>query len=108
MRVTDLAIPMSNSDRASGTDAAAAVTLAANANGRHALAVLWSYDGAPTSGNLTITDGGNTKVDIDIPSGYEVGSAGLFVAAPNSEVVVTLAAGGSGVTGKVTVLHTLK
>jgi hypothetical protein len=88
---------------------AAVVTLAAPGAGvSHCLAlVAWSYDGDPTSGSLTITDGGSTVFKVDITSG----GPGFFMFTPplkgtaNAAVVATLAAGGGTVSGIVS-LHT--
>ena len=66
--------------------------------------VQWSYDGDPTGGNLLITAGGTTILSLDIT----VGGPGQ-VDFPNKgggvgeDVVVTLAAGGASVTGKVNI-----
>lgn len=68
--------------------------------------VAWSYSAAPTGGRLTITDDGNTVLDIDITA---AGPGSLCFAHPlkgtaNKAVVVTLAAGGGVIVGKVNVL----
>ncbi len=69
--------------------------------------IAWSYSTAPTGGNLKIEDGaGNTVFTIDITAA----GPGVFTFDPhkrgtvNTAMIVTLAAGGSGVTGKVSVL----
>jgi hypothetical protein len=68
----------------------------------------WSYSGGdPTGGNLKIEDGsGNVVFSMDITS-----QGAGFVPFPeamhgtgNTALIITLAAGGSGVTGKVSVL----
>lgn len=64
--------------------------------------VYWSYDDDPTGGRLSITFGGNVALDIDITAG---GPGYIFWQPPiealkNHEVVITLAAGGAGITGK--------
>ena len=64
--------------------------------------VYWSYNGTPTGGNLTANDGSD-QFDIDITTGgpgfvpFNTG----FIFATGQAVTITLAAGGSGVTGKV-------
>ena len=89
---------------------AAVVTYLAAVGMRHAITgVAWSYAGGiPTGGRLTITDVAATVLDIDIS---EEG-AGLLLfpkpkrsAAVTTAMVVTLAAGGAAITGKVNVLN---
>ena len=68
--------------------------------------VAWSYDLLPTAGSLIIADGATTGVKIDITDA----GPGFFQFKPplkgtaNTALVVTLAAGGSGVSGIVS-LH---
>ena len=98
-------------DHQPAADTAAVVTLTAPTNNPPGRAwmlggLAWSYDGDPTGGNLSITNGGTTAFSIDITAG----GAGIIIfqsplrATDSVEVVVTLAAGGAGVTGKVNVL----
>ena len=64
--------------------------------------IIWSYNGTPTGGNLTINDS-TDEFDIDITSagpGFVPFNTG-FIFIPGQAVTVTLAAGGSGVQGKV-------
>jgi hypothetical protein len=91
---------------APAANTAAVVTLAAAAGQAHVLAgVVSSYDAAPTGGTLTIADGtttlawsvtaaGPAPVTFPVPLRFAVGA----------QVTVTLAAGGSGVTGKLSLL----
>ncbi len=98
---SDAAAPASNT--------AAQITYAAAGAGvSHAISgVAWSYSAAPTGGNLKIEDGsGNTVFTMDITA---AGSGFIPFPVPkkgsaNTALIVTLAAGGSGVTGKVSVL----
>ena len=62
----------------------------------------WSYNGTPTGGNLTLKDGaGNVYMDFDITNGGP-GFVLFNGALPaGASAVITLAAGGSGVTGKI-------
>lgn len=89
---------------------AAIVTKAAAAAGIcHVLGLAgWSYDLLPTAGSLTIEDGaGNTIFKVDIPEsgpGFLPFVPGLKGTAATA-LVVTLAAGGAGVSGIVS-LHT--
>jgi len=87
---------------------AAVVTLAAAGVGiSHVLGLAaWSYDGAPTAGSLTIEDGAGTtvfKVDITAAGpGYFPFVPGLKGTA-NAAMIATLAAGGGGVNGIISV-----
>lgn len=68
--------------------------------------VAWSYDASPTGGLLTITVGGSTVFSMSITSagaGFIPFNDPLW-SGKNEAVVFTLAAGGSGVTGKLSVL----
>ena len=87
---------------------AATVTIAASQAGRRVIrAVVWSYSATPTGGRLTITDGGTTILDIDITVGGPGPVPLEYVAGVNAAVVVTLAAGGGSVVGKLSVIHYL-
>jgi hypothetical protein len=97
----DTATPASNT--------AAVVTYAAGATGvQHVISgVAWSYSGGtPTGGNLLIQDGSTTVFSMDITAQ----GAGFIQFAPAKKgtaatsMTITLAAGGAGVTGKVSVL----
>jgi hypothetical protein len=99
--------PMAGADTAAGTNVAATITLAVVGGMRHAISgVLWSYSAAPTGGRLTISNGGATALDIDITGS----GPGVLAFDPaklgdtGASVVVTLAAGGAAVVGKVTLL----
>lgn len=83
---------------------AATFTIAANTERRNRLVrVYWSYNAAPTGGRLTITIGGVVEYDFDItaagPNSVEMSGA---ISAVNATIVVTLAAAGAAVTGKLT------
>jgi len=98
---------------APSANTAAVVTYAAVAHRRHAIrGVAWSYSAAPTGGNLKVEDGtGTTVFTMDITAagaGFVPFAPGLAGRA-NTALIVTLAAGGSGVSGKVSVLgHSLE
>lgn len=69
--------------------------------------VAWSYNAVPTSGNLKIEDGVGTTVftaDITNSGPGVIPFAPPLKGAANTAMVVTLAAGGASVTGKVNVL----
>ena len=94
---------------APAANTAAIVTYAADATKKHVITgVAWSYaGGTPVGGNLKIEDVVGTvifTVDIDKsgPGGFEFPRPKIGAAA-NTAMVVTLAAGGAGVTGKVSV-----
>jgi hypothetical protein len=68
--------------------------------------IAWSYSAAPTGGNLQISDGSNVIFNMDITA---AGSGFIPFTPPkkgsaNTALTVTLAAGGPGVSGKVSVL----
>lgn len=66
--------------------------------------IVYSYSAAPTGGNLLITDGGVTVMNIDdTGAGQQAilqGSPGLQSTAIDNVIVITLAAAGAAVTGK--------
>lgn len=92
---------------------AAVVTITAAANDTWDVrGIYWSYDAAPTGGNLLVTIDGTTEVTEDI---FAAGPGQMLFAledredglrgAKNQEVVVTLAAGGAGIGGQLNVLY---
>jgi hypothetical protein len=105
-------IPASTSDvNLPTSNTAAVVTYAAVSDRCHSITGLaWSYDGAPTGGSLKVEDGSGTTVfKIDVTA---AGPGVIYFNPPkmgtkNTAMIITLAAGGSGVTGKVSILgHT--
>lgn len=104
-------IAASSSDvHAPASNTAAVVTYSAGGTGhRHVITgVAWSYSADPTAGNLKIEDGSGTTVfSIDITSG----GAGFFPfplpkrGTANTAMIITLSAGGPGVSGKISVLN---
>lgn len=90
------------------SNTAAVVTLTALAGQRRIInAVQWSYTAAPTGGRLTISDG-TTRFDVDITA---AGPGGFGLCIPGdagTEVVITLAAGGAGIVGKLNVQSSLE
>ena len=102
-------IPHSTSDvHAPASNTAAVVTYAAVSDRRHAInGIAWSYSGAPTGGNLKVEDGSGTTVftmDVTAAGAGFVPFAAPLAGRNNTALIVTLAAGGSGVSGKVSVL----
>lgn len=83
------------------------VNLPAPGAGKHWVigSVEWGYSGAPTGGQLTITDGGVEVFRVYItaggPGSFSWNPAKRFT--DNAAVVVSLAAGGAGVSGCVNV-----
>lgn len=95
---------------APSSNTAAVVTYPADPGSAHVLRqAAWSYSGAPTAGNLKVEDGsGVTVFSVDVTAGgpgyvqFEPPLAGT----PGKAMVVTLAAGGAGVSGKLSLCHT--
>ena len=89
---------------------AAVVTYAANATQKHVISgIAWSYvGGLPVGGNLKVEDvSGTTVFSMDISDQ----GAGVIVfpkpkksAAINTAMIITLASGGAGITGKLSIL----
>lgn len=95
---------------APGANTAAVVTYAAAGAGvAHVISgVAWSYDLDPTGGSLKVEDGsGSTVFQVAVTSK----GPGFFVfpqpkkGSADTALIITLAAGGSGVTGKVSALN---
>lgn len=83
---------------------AAVVTLISlDRNRRIIHSVQWSYSDNPTGGRLTITDDGVTIFDVDITVGGPGGFTITKVGGRGKTMVVTLAAGGAGIVGKLNV-----
>ncbi len=94
------------SSYATQTNADAVVTYTAVPNGRHSIeGVSWSYSGTPT-GTLMVEDGsGNVIFSEDITvAGPGFFNFGNLVGSINTDMIITLVAGGSGVVGKLNVL----
>lgn len=88
---------------------AAVITYAAVSGQKHVIGgVAWSYNGAPTGGNLKIEDVSGTVVfSVDITAagpGFIPFTPPMRQAAPNTALIITLSAAGAAVTGKVSVL----
>jgi hypothetical protein len=88
--------------------APAVITYAADPNQRHVISgVAWSYSAAPAGGNLKLEDGaGHTVFSIDVTAaGFDTLEFEPFKrGSQNTAMTLTLAAGGAGVSGKVSVL----
>lgn len=88
---------------------AAVVTYAAATDRQHVISgVAWSYNAAPTGGSLKVENGAGTTVFI---MGITAAGPGVILfpvpkaGATDTAMVVTLAAGGAAVTGKLSVLN---
>ena len=97
-------VPASPTNYAEGNNANASITYQ---RGRITLGTLiWSYSDDPTGGRLTVV-GGGWNIDVDITTG---GPGFLPLTPPgeyaidDSDVVITLYAGGAGVIGKLNVV----
>jgi len=104
-------IPCAAADvHAPAANTAAVVTYAAVAGEKHVVTgIAWSYIGGTPDGNLTIEDvSGTTVFTLDIDKSG-AGSVEFPIpkksAAANKAMIITLAAGGDGVTGKVSVIN---
>ena len=88
---------------ATGTNAAATITIAAAGADVSNLVsgVSWSYNGLPTGGRITISDGETIVYDIDITAAGTGFLPVMRKGSANTAMTVTLAAGGSGVVGKI-------
>jgi hypothetical protein len=90
------------------SNTACIITLAALTDAKYVIhAVQWSYTAAPTGGRLTIAFGASptTELDVDIISGGPGGFGLDLAGAKNEQMVVTLSAGGSGITGKLNIQY---
>lgn len=106
-------------DHQPAANTAAVVNIAADAQEYWVIdSIEWSYDAAPTGGNLLVTIGGTTVFSVDItaagPGHFDWSNAPRYTTGTgagggkptlNEAVVVTLAAGGASVTGKVNVRY---
>ena len=98
---------LKNAHNTSAGNDVATVTLAATPGRiQYVHHVQWSYNPAPTGGRLTITVAGNTKFEVDILAGGPGGFGIELAGGVNEAIVITLAAGGGGVVGKLNVQYT--
>jgi hypothetical protein len=105
---TPIAASTSDVNAPAANTAAVISYAAAGAGVTHCLSgIAWSYSGDPSNGNLLIEDGsGNTVFSMDITKG---GAGVLYFTPPkkgtaNTLLKITLAAGGNGISGKVSAL----
>lgn len=94
----------------SGSNASVSITLVGRAGMRHKVQqITWSYSSAP-AGSLSTTGFEGDELAFDITAG---GPGGLALppsayGAVGASVVVSLAAGGGGITGKINVFSELE
>lgn len=92
----------------SATNAAATITLGASGALKHNIQqIVFSYSAAPTGGKLTTTGLDGDQLDLDITaSGIGPMMAPPAMGVAGGAVAVTLAAGGSGIVGKLAIFYT--
>lgn len=93
---------------APGVNTAAVVTLPATTDQRHSVWWIgWSYNGVPTAGNLKIEDDGTEILSLDVTLGGNdqiiFGTHAPVSVDVNTDMVVTLHAGGLTAKAKLTV-----
>lgn len=89
---------------------AAVITISAITGVAHEIeAVLWSYDAAPTGGNLKIeSPSGTTLLSVDVTSagvGFLPFSGSCIKGASGEALIITLASGAGAVVGKVNAIQ---
>ena len=105
-----LPIKQTTSDTATSTaNAAVSITYAALAGLAHALhSLIVSYSGGTASGELKIEDGAGTTVfSVVLPAAgvYVIPFPAPLMGNKNTAMVITLAAGGTSVIGKINAQH---
>lgn len=103
-------LPVASGDYATGTNAAATISLAAAGPGRnHVITGLsFGYNTTPAAGATIKIEDGSGNVVFKAPvttAGFE--SVNFYppkVCSPNTDVTITLSAGGSGVVGDVNII----
>lgn len=105
MQTPDLAAKITTETSTSSANAATSITKAADANEVHALhSIACSFSASPTGATVSVSVGGSTVFSM-----YVVGTELLvdldkpIYGSKNEALVVTLSAGGSGITGKLNV-----
>lgn len=83
---------------------AAVLNFAAAAGARHAIyKPVWSYSNTPTSGQLTVSTGGEVLFQVDITAGGPGFFPIMIIGKLGQNLVVTLAAAGAAISGKINV-----
>lgn len=106
-RIEPMAAPGANFSQVGITNIAQVLTFPAHVGGRHVITgIVWSYSATPTAGSVSVQDGaGNYIMGWDITAS---GPGSIIFAQPlmgsaNTAMIITLAAGGAGVQGKLAV-----
>lgn len=89
-------------------DVVVLLTAAPGKRGSIAGLTTFSYSAAPTGGRLTVKDGATTLFDVDITAAGPGPLPLVYTGSVNTALTVTLAAGGSGVIGKLNTSRTWK
>lgn len=102
-------LPVSSGDYATGSNAAAVITLPAAGPGRNHVitGITCGYSSAPTSGSVKIEDGsGNVVFKTPIASAGEntINFYPPKIGGSNTAMIITLAAGGAGVVGDLNII----
>jgi len=89
------------------TNTAAVITYDAEFGQHYLTGIGWSYSGTPTGGKLFLLDGTDCVFSVDIPASgpMQITFPQPKVGSPSTDMVISLTAGGSGVTGKVNALN---
>lgn len=102
-------LPVASGDYATGTNAAAVINLASVGAGRNHVVtgINCGYSATPTSGSIKIEDGsGNVvfKAPITSAGNNTINFYPPKIGSSNTAMIITLAAGGSGVVGDLNVI----
>lgn len=92
------------------SNTAAVITISAIANQRIIIHnIQWSYSADPTGGNIKAAfgTGPTSKLDLDVTKGGPGVLCSTIFGAYGEQAVVTLAAGGSGITGKLSLQYSV-
>jgi hypothetical protein len=99
--------PTTTAAATAASNTAVVLTIAAVPGYRHYLVqLIWSYNATPTAGRLTIAGTKGADIDFDITvSGPGPANFPPMAGDVNTAMVVTLAAAGGGVTGKLNAVY---
>lgn len=108
-KVTPLGNDAAAADRATAAaNTTVVITYAAVSTKRHVIGgVAWSYSAAPTGGKVTVEDEAGTvifEIDITAAGPGEVPFRVPKRGRENKDLIITLAAGGVGIVGKLNIL----
>jgi hypothetical protein len=102
-------LPVASGDYATGTNAAAIISLPAAGGGRNHVVtgITCGYSSTPTSGSIKIEDGSGVvvfKAPISSGGSNTINFYPPKIGSSNTAMIITLAAGGSGVVGDLNVI----